>query len=154
MREAIAVAQQSEENGGPAIGAVIVKDGLTIARGMSTVWPERNPNGHGETNCIRAACKALDSLDLSGCIMYGTLEPCGMCVSCAAWANLSELYFGAYRTDVPGNEYEQYDWSAEMAGQRMRLSDNQLMHVTGGVLRKECAGLMRGYVNWSRVNSD
>lgn len=28
----------------------------------------------------KAACKKLDSLDLEGCTMYTTIEPCSMCL--------------------------------------------------------------------------
>jgi tRNA(Arg) A34 adenosine deaminase TadA len=151
MRETIKVAQESEKEGGAAIGAIIVKDGEIIAEGKSLVWQHRDPSGHGESNCIRAACKELDVVDLAGCVLYGTLEPCGMCVSCAAWANLTTMYFGAYRNDVSGNEYELEDWEAEKVAPRTKLHDGKHMQIQGGILREECAQLLQNYKNWQKI---
>lgn len=150
MRLAIEVAKKVEQEGGIAIGAVLVKDDKIIASGGSTTWVNKDPSGHGETNCIRSACKELDSIDLNGCILYGTLEPCGMCLSCAAWANLPALYFGAYRKDVPGNEYEIADWNAEETSKKMRLPNGDPIRVIGGILRDECVALLTGYKSWSK----
>lgn len=152
MRLAIEVAQKYEREGGLPIGAVLVKDGEVLASGGSTTWVNRDPSGHGETNCIRNACKALDTTDLSSCVLYGTIEPCGMCLSCSAWARLSALCFGAYREDVAGNEYEVENWSAEDRAKRMRLGNGEKMVVKGGILRKECAELLAGYKDWSKRN--
>ncbi len=150
MRLAIKAAQDAERDGALAIAAVIVKEGKVVATGVSTTWVAKDPSGHGETNCIRNACKELDTTDLADCGLYGTLEPCGMCVSCAAWANLPTLYFGAYREDVPGNEYEIKNWSAEEAAGKIRLANGNSMQVRGGILREECALLLKDYKNWSR----
>lgn len=150
IKEAINVAKEAEQKGGLAVGAIIVKDGEIIAKGGSTVWVDKDPSGHGESNCIREACKKLGTTDLKGCALYGTLEPCGMCLSTASWANLSEVYFGAYREDANGNNYEINDWSAEGASEHMHLFDSRKMTVEGGILREECADLLNGYTNWEK----
>ena len=150
MMLAIEVAKQAEADGGPAIGAILVKDDVVIAEGKSLVWPLMDPSSHGEGNCIRAACKKLDTLDLSNCRMYGTLEPCGMCVSTAAWAGLSEIYFGAYQKDVVGNNYEIKDWDAEKAALNMNLFNGSAMKIQGGLLREECSKLLAEYENWTK----
>lgn len=150
IKEAINVAKEAEQNGGIAIGAVMVKDGKVIAKGGSTVWVDKDPSEHGESNCIREACKKLSTTDLNGCTLYGTLEPCGMCLSASAWANLSEIYFGAYREDAIGNNYEINEWSAEKASKNMRLFSGKSMKVNGGILREECADLLKGYTNWEK----
>ena len=124
IRKAIEIAKKSEQEGGVATGSIIVKNDQIIATGESSVWPDKDPSGHGESNCIRNACKKLQSTDLKDCILYGTLEPCGMCLSTAAWANLGTVYFGAYREDVPGNNYEIDEWSAEQASKNMCLFNN------------------------------
>lgn len=151
IRLAIEIAKAAEKEGEPAIGAVIVKDEKVIASGKSSVWPQKDPSGHSESNCIRAACEMLDTLDLSECVMYGTLEPCGMCLSTAAWANLKKIYFGSYREDVSGNDFEIKNWSAEKAASNMSNSDGIEMMVQGGILRKECASLLNNYQNWQKL---
>jgi tRNA(Arg) A34 adenosine deaminase TadA len=153
MRLAIAAARKSEGDGGVAIGAVIAKEGKVIASAGSTTWINRDPSGHAETSCIRNACKALDATNLDGCVLYGTLEPCGMCLSCSVWARLKAVYFGAYREDVAGNAYEIDDWSAEEIAKKTRLSTGERLVVQGGILREECATLFSSYKDWHKQNS-
>ena len=150
MRIAIKTAKEAEEDGGLAIGAIIIKSEDVIAKGKSLVWPQKVPSSHGESNCIRTACKKLDSLDLSECVMYTTLEPCGMCLSCAAWASIPEIYFGAYRSDAEGNNYEICNWNAEKAARNMNTFNGGYMKVVGGISRDECVPLMVGYKDWMK----
>jgi guanine deaminase len=151
MQLAIQEARESEKVGGAPIGAIIVKNGEVIAKGWSLVWPEKDPTAHGESNCIKAACKKLQTLDLSGCIMYGTLESCSMCLACASWAGLSEIVFGAYREDIRSNPYEVANYHAEEWGKKLTPPNGKTIVVRGGVLRKECADLMKNVENWSPV---
>jgi len=51
----------------PAVGAVIVKDGVIVGRG----WTQPGGRPHAETEALRRAKKAA-----SGATMYATLEPC------------------------------------------------------------------------------
>lgn len=148
MQLAIKVAKESEQEGGIATGAVLVKDEEIVATGKSLVWTDKDPSAHAELNCIRNACKQLNTLDLDGCILYGTVELCSMCLSCAAWANLSEIYFGSYRSDISDNKYEIDEWDAGQAAKKMKLMNNKPMKVTGGILREECKKLLENYKDW------
>ncbi len=93
----IAVAQAREgilsHDGGP-FGTVIVKDGEIIAGAHNTVLKDNDPTAHGEVNCIRKACAALGTYDLSGCTLYTTGEPCHMCLCACMWANIGKVYYG------------------------------------------------------------
>lgn len=51
----------------PAVGAVIAKDGIILARG----WTQQGGRPHAETEALRRAKKAAQ-----GATMYVTLEPC------------------------------------------------------------------------------
>src|SRR6478735_4412826 len=51
----------------PAVGAVIVKDGIILARG----WTQQGGRPHAEVEALRRAKKAAQ-----GATMYVTLEPC------------------------------------------------------------------------------
>ena len=51
----------------PAVGAVIVKDGVILARG----WTQEGGRPHAEVEALRRAKKAAQ-----GATMYVTLEPC------------------------------------------------------------------------------
>ncbi len=148
MQLAIKKAHESEANGGVPIGAIIVKDGEVIAQGTSAVWPEKDPTAHGETTVMKLACKKLESVDLSGCTVYSTLESCSMCLGCAGWSGLSRIVFGAYQEDAPGNPYELSEYHAVEHAKRIKG-----LEVVGGVLRDECALLMKGYTNWIKENA-
>lgn len=86
-------------NGGP-FGAVIVKDGVLIAKSPNTVTSSNDPTAHAEINAIRLACKELNTFDLSGCEIYSSCEPCPMCLSAIYWARISKVYYAADRFDA------------------------------------------------------
>lgn len=145
MNLAIEEAKKAKSAGGPPIGTVIVKQDKLVAAGWSSVGKDLDPSGHNDINCIRAACKALQSLDLSGCTMYSTIEPCSMCFGCAAWTGISRIVFGAYQEDIKENPYERVGYHAEESGKT--VSPTPIV-VCGGVLRDTCKELMSGYKNW------
>ena len=86
-------------NGGP-FGAVIVKDGMLIAKSPNTVTSSNDPTAHAEINAIRLACKELKTFDLSGCEIYSSCEPCPMCLSAIYWARIYKVYYAADRFDA------------------------------------------------------
>ena len=95
MEEAIRLATENmlAGEGGP-FGAVIVHHSTIIARGWNRVTSTNDPTAHAEIDCIRKACKQLNSFDLSGCVLYVNCEPCPMCLSAAYWANIAQIYYG------------------------------------------------------------
>lgn len=94
------------------------------------------------------ACRLLDSLDLTGCIMYGTLESCTACLGTAAWASLPRAVFGCYATDVPENPYEYENYNSIEHAKHLKLYEGGKIEVIGGVLRDECRQLMNQVKNW------
>ena len=80
-------------DGGP-FGAVIVKDGSVIASGHNQVIKNSDSTDHGEIDAIRKAERALETYDLSGCVIYTTSEPCPMCLAAILWANIEKVYYG------------------------------------------------------------
>lgn len=148
MKTAIDVAILSKNSGGVAIGAVLVdnKTGEIVAKGESVVSLTKDPTAHAEINCIRTASRMLATDDLYSLTLYSTLEPCHMCLSASAWARISTVYFGAYKKDVNNSLFDiKGDFSDEHEGRRMNLRENLSMHVTGGILEKECADLLLNY---------
>lgn len=148
---AIEEARKSVAAGGAPIGAVMVKDEKVIATGWSLVWPKKDPSAHGEIECIKAACQKLQSLDLSGCTLYSTLESCSMCLACASWSGVSRIVFGAYKEDVQPNPYELSNYHAEEYAKKLTPVNGGKMEIKGGILRKECAKLMANIKNWTPV---
>lgn len=95
MLKAVQEARNGIKNneGGP-FGCVVVKDGEIVGRGHNQVLLKKDPTCHGEMQAIRAACKTLNTYDLSGCELYTTGEPCPMCLSACLWANITKIYYG------------------------------------------------------------
>jgi hypothetical protein len=58
------------------VGALIVRDGQVIAEAGERVDSALDIAGHAEVIAIRLACEKLGSLDLTGCSLYTSAEPC------------------------------------------------------------------------------
>jgi guanine deaminase len=101
MREAIRLARESMADGkGGPFGAVIVKKGEIIGRGMNRVVRDADPTAHAEMVAIRDACKKLATHTLAGCVIYCTCEPCPMCLGAIYWARLDRIYYACMRDDA------------------------------------------------------
>ena len=85
--------------GGP-FGAVIVKDGVVIARAANAVVANNDPTAHAEVQAIRAACAVLGTFQLDGCDIYASCEPCPMCLGAILWARPRAVYYAATRADA------------------------------------------------------
>jgi guanine deaminase len=97
IAEAVRAAQAGQ--GGP-FGAVIVKDGMVIARAANAVVANNDPTAHAEVQAIRAACAALGTFQLDGCDIYASCEPCPMCLGAILWARPRAIYYAATRADA------------------------------------------------------
>ena len=85
--------------GGP-FGAVIVKDGMVIARSANKVVPTNDPTAHAEVSAIRLACKELETFSLEGCVIYTSCEPCPMCLGAIYWARIDHIYYANTKADA------------------------------------------------------
>lgn len=96
MKDALAEAKKAFIEGEVPVGAVIVKDGVIIARGHNMREQKQNALSHAETEVINSACKTLDSWRLDDCELYVTLEPCAMCTGAIINARIKTVVFGAF----------------------------------------------------------
>jgi guanine deaminase len=96
MARAIALSQQAlHEPGTEPFGAVVVKNGCLVGEGFNHSLAHFDPTSHGEVEAIRDACRRLETVDLSGCELYTSCEPCSVCVSAMIMAGISRMYYGA-----------------------------------------------------------
>ena len=100
MRKAIELSVRNVAEGGGPFGAVIAKDGEIVAMGCNRVTDEHDPTAHAEVSAIRAACRKLNTFDLSGCEIYTSCEPCPMCLGAIYWAHLDRMYYGNNQHDA------------------------------------------------------
>ena len=107
MREAIqlSINNVAEGNGGP-FGAVVVKDGKIIARGMNNVTAHNDPTAHAEIVAIRDACKILNTFQLNGCEIFTSCEPCPMCLGAIYWARPDKLYYANTKEDAAAIQFD------------------------------------------------
>jgi guanine deaminase len=96
--EAIELAHVNLDNGGRPFGAVIVKDGEVVARGVNEILSTNDPTAHAELVAIRSASRTFGSPDLSGCAVYASGHPCPMCMAAMRLAGVGEVHY-AYSND-------------------------------------------------------
>ncbi len=96
MASALKEAEEAFKKNEVPVGAVIVRDGVVIARAHNQVEMLQDPTAHAEIIAIGAAANHLGSWRLKGCTLYVTLEPCPMCAGAIVLSRLDRVVFGAY----------------------------------------------------------
>ena len=133
MRLAINKAKQGIKQGQTPFGACISKDGEVISCVHNIVWESLDITAHAEISAIREACKKLNTVDLSGCVIYSTCEPCPMCFSACHWAKISKIIYGAQIEDAKKLGFSELTISNK---EMKQLSDSPI-EMVGNVLREE-----------------
>ena len=100
MAEAIRIAVANVQDGGGPFGAVVVKDGHIVARGVNRVTADHDPTAHAEVQAIRAACRDLETFQLDGCEIFCSTEPCPMCLGAIYWARPDRVWYAATKADA------------------------------------------------------
>lgn len=129
MREAIKLSIDNISNGGGPFGAVIVKDGEIIARGVNLVTKNCDPTSHAEINAIRNAASILGTFDLKGCEIYTSCEPCPMCLGAIYWAHIDKMYYGNTKNDAKNIDFDDsfiYD-ELNLPCDKRKLKSEQLL---------------------------
>ena len=136
MAQALDLAREAAAAGEVPVGCVVVKDGQVIGRGRNRREERGSALSHAEVEAIAMANRALGDWRLEGCQLYVTLEPCPMCAGAILNARLDRVCYGAR------------DEKAGACGSVLNLFMEDFNHhprVYGGVLREECAGLLREF---------
>jgi tRNA(adenine34) deaminase len=95
MNEALKEARKARYADEVPVGAIIVAENKIIARAYNQTQTLVDVTAHAEMLAITSAANNLGSKYLHHCTLYVTLEPCVMCGSATAWAQLSRIVFGA-----------------------------------------------------------
>jgi tRNA(adenine34) deaminase len=136
MERALALAQAAGEAGEVPVGAIAVSPaGEAIAEATNRRERDADPTAHAEVLALRAAGRALQTWNLSGCVLYVTLEPCPMCAGAIVLSRVSLLVYGAS------------DPKAGAIRSVLNLPDspasNHPLPVLGGVLESRCQEQLR-----------
>ena len=142
MREALALAREAAAAGEVPVGCVITDSGgRIIGRGRNRRQESGDATAHAEIEAIRQACAAIGDWRLDGCTLFVTLEPCPMCTGAVINSRIPRLVFGA-REASSGSCGSVIDLFMERYGHHPS--------VFAGVLRDECAALLREFFREKR----
>ena len=97
MQRAIDLARAKMLEGGGywPFGCYIVKADEVVGEGCNDMGASLDPTAHGEIIAIRDACKRLGTMDLSGCELYTSCEPCSLCASAIWLTRIDKVYYDA-----------------------------------------------------------
>ena len=141
MKIAIAKAREGLAAGQSPFAACIVRGPDLIASEHNKVYANTDVTAHGEVQTIRQACTKLQKIDLCGCTIYSTCEPCPMCFAACHWANLDRIVYGAAISDAAAAGFRELTLSNE----QMKQQGQSPITLTPGVLQKECAKLFKTF---------
>lgn len=137
LRLAIRAAREGLATGQSPFGSVIVRAGTVVAAAHNTVWCDTDPTAHAEVNCIRAAARALATIELSGCTLYSSCEPCPMCLAAIHWAKIERVVYGAAIADAAAAGFSEL----RVAARELARMGGSTLVVEGGLLAEECKAL-------------
>jgi guanine deaminase len=144
MRLSIDTARLGIEAGQTPFGAVIVgKDGQLVVAAHNEVWRTTDITAHAEVTAIRRACRSLTTIDLTGCTIYSTTEPCPMCFAACHWAKLARIVFGSTIADARAAGFSELT----VSNADMKRLGGSPVEVMGGVLAVECRELFAEWVS-------
>ena len=121
--------------GGPFGATLVSPEGEIVVAVGNTVLRDTDISGHAEMVAVREACKKLDTLDLSGHVMYATCEPCPMCVAVMMWAGITTCYYASTHVDAGENGFSDVHLRKFLDGSDTSTLD--MIHLDSG--REDCA---------------
>jgi len=143
MRVAIAAAREGIAAGQTPFGAAIVRGGELVIAAHNVVWQTTDSTAHAEVAAIREACRRAGGIDLAGCSIYSTCEPCPMCFSACHWAKLDRIVYGASIADAAKAGFNELPVSNE----QLKSLGGSPIQITTDVLGEECRDL---FAQWLR----
>lgn len=106
IKQAIELSNESVKQDGFPAGAVIVKDNVVIAQGLSLSKTKTDVTCHAEIEAIRNASQKLNTKDLFDCEIYTSMEPCIMCFSALYWAGIKKVVYAIGKDKLSKKYYE------------------------------------------------
>jgi len=142
MTLALEQARKAEEHGEVPVGAVLVKDGLLVAKAHNQPISTNDPTAHAEIQLLRIAGKKLANYRLTNTSLYVTLEPCAMCFGAMIHARIKRIVYGAHdpktgvcrsSTDLTSLNYFKHQ-----------------INITGGILQHDCSEILHTFFKLRR----
>ena len=138
MRRCLELADIAARAGDTPVGALIVSGDQVVAEGVERIRTTLDPSAHAEIEAIRQACRHLGTLDLRGCSLYSTVEPCVLCGYAIRRTGIAHVVYG-----VPAGQAGACSSSYAILADRDLKGWPQVPEVTGGVLADECRAALK-----------
>ena len=100
MKRCIELARQAHAAGETAVGSPLVRGSQILGEGTESTRAKLDPAAHAELEAIREACHSVGSLDLSGCTLYSTVEPCLLCGYAIRATRIARVVIGTAAGEV------------------------------------------------------
>lgn len=141
IRECMDLASAAEAMDEVPVGAIIVRDGVVLARTHNTRETSKCATHHAEILAIEEACRVLGGWRLPGVTLYVSMEPCAMCAGAIINARIPRVVFGAkdYRFGAFGSLVD-----------LSKIPFNHIPEIVGGVLEDECSEQLSSYFRKKR----
>lgn len=127
------------------VGAVLVQDGIVIARGHNQVETLRDATAHAEMLCLTAGASAIEDWRLVNTTLYCTIEPCSMCAGAMLLSRIKTLVWGApdLRHGANGSWIDLFE----------KKHPTHTIEIRKGVLEEVSSALMRDFFEKQRKES-
>lgn len=94
------MAEDNVQKGEEPFAAIVVCGDEIVGTGVNCVHADHDPTSHAELLAIQGACKQLNQIDLSDCVLYASGEPCPMCMGAIYWAKLGAVYYACSKEEA------------------------------------------------------
>lgn len=142
MQIALDEAKSAAAAGEVPIGAVMVRDGVVLARSGNRTIRDCDPTAHAEIIVLRETARVVGNYRLANTTLYVTIEPCSMCAGAMIQARIARLVYGA--DDPKGGAVR----SCFEVLTNSRL--NHQVETTAGVLAAESGAMLQSFFSSRR----
>jgi len=137
MNLALVQARIAQEKGEVPVGAVLVHNGILVAKAHNQPISTNDASAHAEIQLIRSAGQTLKNYRLTGNSIYVTLEPCAMCLGALIHARVERIIYGAH------------DPKSGVCGSSENLINancfNHKINVVGGIFENKSKKLLKEF---------
>ena len=105
LQKAIIKARESVAQGGFPAGAIVVKNGEIVGEGVSVGNNLNDPTSHSEMASTGEERKNCKNSDLSGSVLYASMQPCLMCLGASMWSAIPKIVFACPKEKVSADYY-------------------------------------------------
>ena len=141
MRLAIQAAWQGLGKGEMPFGACIARKEQVLSVSHNSAKANIDTTAHAEVQAIREASRQLRMLELAGCVIYSTCEPCPMCFTACLWAKIGRIVYARRIEDAEEVGIRQIPISSS----RMKQLGQSGVQLVGDVLRDESLKLFEAW---------